>query len=172
MAHFYTTMLWCVSISAVERSRLEEAEEEQKRKLGPHNTIRCLVRTATKHNNAPIMSYLCCIFLATAALSFSYFVYRGLCCNRSRLEEAEGERDQAVEAVAELSSKTGSMEEQLQGLGRLLKEAQDRALDKAQQLQHAEVCFYRIDLESTGTIGHGCHCAQCPALCPPLAYFS
>lgn len=51
----------------------------------------------------------------------------------------EGERDQALKAVGELSSKTDSLEEQLERLGRLLKEAQDRALDKAQQLQHAEV---------------------------------
>lgn len=62
-----------------------------------------------------------------------------LCCNSSRLEEVEGERDRALKAVGELSSKTDSLEEQLERLGRLLKEAQDRAFDKAQQLQRAEV---------------------------------
>lgn len=51
----------------------------------------------------------------------------------------EGERDQALKAVGELSSRTDSLEEQLERLGRLLKEAQERALDKAQQLQQAEV---------------------------------
>lgn len=58
----------------------------------------------------------------------------------------EGERDQAVEAVGELSSKTNSLEGQLERLGRLLKEAQDRALDKAQQLQHAEVFTLALTL--------------------------
>lgn len=51
----------------------------------------------------------------------------------------EGERDQALKAVGELSSRTDSLEEQLERLGRLLEEAQERALDKAQQLQQAEV---------------------------------
>ncbi|CAM9261209.1 unnamed protein product, partial [Ectocarpus sp. 12 AP-2014] len=50
----------------------------------------------------------------------------------------EVERDQALEAVGQLSAKTDSLEEQLQNLGRLLEEARERVSEKAQQLQHAE----------------------------------
>lgn len=58
---------------------------------------------------------------------------------RSELVKTEGERDQALKAVGELSSRTDSLEEQLERLGRLLKDAQDRASEKARQLQDAEV---------------------------------
>lgn len=59
---------------------------------------------------------------------------------RSRVAAVEGERDQALEAVGQLSAKTDSLEEQLENLGRLLEEARERVSEKAQQLQHAEVC--------------------------------
>lgn len=61
------------------------------------------------------------------------------CTKRSELVTLEGERDQALKAVGELSSRTDSLEEQLERLGRLLKEAQVRAHEKAKQLQDAEV---------------------------------
>lgn len=66
------------------------------------------------------------------------YVLAWLVC-RSKVEVAETERDQAVEAVAQLASKTDSLEEQLENLGRLLEEARERVSEKAQQLQHAEV---------------------------------
>lgn len=73
--------------------------------------------------------------------SFSVCSVIAFCCVcRSRVEAAEAERDQAVEAVGQLASKTDSLEEQLDKLGRLLEEARERVSEKAQQLQHAEVC--------------------------------
>lgn len=51
----------------------------------------------------------------------------------------ETERDRALQAVGELSSKTDSLEGQLDRLGKLLKQAQDRAAEKTKQLVDAEV---------------------------------
>lgn len=42
--------------------------------------------------------------------------------------------------MGQLSEKTGSLEEQLENLARLLSEARGRLDEKAQQLEHAEVC--------------------------------
>ena len=58
---------------------------------------------------------------------------------RRTLSGTEAERDQALEAVGELSSKTDSLEGQLERLGNLLKQAQDRTAEKAKQLMDAEV---------------------------------
>lgn len=71
------------------------------------------------------------------SLLFVAFVVSLLC--RSKVKAAETERDQAVEAIGQLASKTDSLEEQLETLGRLLEEARERVSEKAQQLQHAEV---------------------------------
>lgn len=63
-------------------------------------------------------------------------------CNptsRSVVKDAERERDQALEAVGELSAKTDALEEQLDSLGRLLKDAQERTSEKVKQLQDVEV---------------------------------
>lgn len=69
--------------------------------------------------------------------------------HRLALASTAKERDQALEAVGELSSKTGSLEEQLDKLGRLLKEAQERTVDKARQLQEAEVPYHSVAIGLT-----------------------
>lgn len=78
-----------------------------------------------------------------SSLKHVHIVALLLCCSglvcRSNVEAAEAERDQALEAVGQLASKTDSLEEQLENLGRLLEEARERVSEKAQQLQHAEV---------------------------------
>lgn len=56
----------------------------------------------------------------------------------------ETERDRALQAVGELSSKTDSLEGQLDRLGKLLKQAQDRVAEKTKQLIDAEVILQLI----------------------------
>lgn len=56
----------------------------------------------------------------------------------------ETERDRALQAVGELSSKTDSLESQLDRLGKLLKQAQDRVAEKTKQLIDAEVILQLI----------------------------
>lgn len=84
------------------------------------------------------------VFLSNADNNITYLSVSSV-ETRSELVKTERERDQALKAVGELSSRTDSLEEQLERLGRLLKDAQDRASEKARQLQDAEVspsCFF------------------------------
>lgn len=87
---------------------------------------------------------------ATIELFFSF-----LFVSRSRVAVTEGERDQAVAAVGQLSDKTDSLEEQLDKLGRLLEEARDRLSKKAQQLEHAEVSTCTCFIMTSRVMHHG-----------------
>lgn len=74
----------------------------------------------------------------------------GVCHNgRSTLTVTKEERDQALDRVGELSSKTDSLEEQVAKLCRLLQESQHRTAEKAKQVQDAEVIIVRSPDRST-----------------------
>lgn len=55
------------------------------------------------------------------------------------MARAERQRDEALKAVGELSSRTDSLEQQVAKLGELLQESRQRTSEKAKQLQDAEV---------------------------------
>lgn len=94
----------------------------------------------------------------TLVVAFARHVFRP----RSTLVDVERDRDQALQAVGELSSRTDTLEEQLDKLGRLLKQAEERTAEKAKQLEHVEARLWshcrshriRDEMTAQQVLGH------------------